>query len=255
MPRRICSRYSARSRSARSPRSRDREAALDLDPDVLAVELAVLGEELAVDVGDLAHEDGVGLVRHERQLERSAPREARASPPRPAARTSGSASSVQATPTSSSSSDSSSAGSKPGTSACEHPLAAFDVARPAARRCRSSARAASSRRAGRARSVGLRPTMPQQAAGIRIEPAESVPSAASARPAASAAAEPPLEPPATRPGRAGSARRRSAGSRRSCRRRTRAGSPCRRSRSPAASSSCTASAVRSGTWSAKTAEP
>jgi hypothetical protein len=42
--------------------------------------------------------------------------------------------------------------------------------------------------------------MPQQAAGIRIEPAESVPSAASARPAVSAAAEPPLEPPAIRPG-------------------------------------------------------
>jgi hypothetical protein len=49
----------------------------------------------------------------------------------------------------------------------------------------------------------LWPTTPQQAAGIRIDPAESVPSAASARPAASAAAEPPLEPPATRPGAAG----------------------------------------------------
>ena len=33
---------------------------------------------------------------------------------------------------------------------------------------------------------------------MRIEPAESVPSAASASSAASAAAEPPLEPPATR---------------------------------------------------------
>ncbi len=51
--------------------------------------------------------------------------------------------------------------------------------------------------------VGLWPTTPQQAAGIRIEPAESVPSAASASPAASAAAEPPLEPPAIRPGKRG----------------------------------------------------
>ena len=45
--------------------------------------------------------------------------------------------------------------------------------------------------------------MPQQADGIRIEPPESVPSAASASPAASAAALPPLEPPAIRPGAAG----------------------------------------------------
>ena len=42
------------------------------------------------------------------------------------------------------------------------------------------------------------PNRPQQAAGIRIEPAPSVPSAAEARPAATAAAEPPLEPPGVR---------------------------------------------------------
>src|SRR5262249_52828609 len=47
--------------------------------------------------------------------------------------------------------------------------------------------------------VGLKPTTPQHAAGMRIDPPESVPSAASARPAASVAAEPPLEPPAIRP--------------------------------------------------------
>ena len=51
--------------------------------------------------------------------------------------------------------------------------------------------------------LGLNPTTPQQAAGIRIDPPESEPSAASARPAASAAAEPPLEPPAIRPGARG----------------------------------------------------
>jgi hypothetical protein len=49
----------------------------------------------------------------------------------------------------------------------------------------------------------LKPTTPQQAAGILIDPPESVPSAASASPAASAAAEPPLEPPAIRPAASG----------------------------------------------------
>src|SRR5436305_10602768 len=51
--------------------------------------------------------------------------------------------------------------------------------------------------------VGLKPTTPQQAAGMRIDPPESVPSAASASPAARAAADPPLEPPAIRPGAIG----------------------------------------------------
>jgi hypothetical protein len=49
----------------------------------------------------------------------------------------------------------------------------------------------------------LKPTTPQQAAGIRIEPPESLPSAASASPSARAAAEPPLDPPAIRPGASG----------------------------------------------------
>jgi hypothetical protein len=51
--------------------------------------------------------------------------------------------------------------------------------------------------------VGLKPTIPQQAAGIRIDPAESVPSAASQSPAARAAAEPPLDPPGKRSGASG----------------------------------------------------
>jgi hypothetical protein len=49
----------------------------------------------------------------------------------------------------------------------------------------------------------LKPTTPHHAAGIRIEPAESVPSATAASPAASAAPFPPLDPPASRPGAAG----------------------------------------------------
>ena len=40
--------------------------------------------------------------------------------------------------------------------------------------------------------------MPQTAAGWRIDPPVSVPSASGARPAATAAAEPPDEPPGTR---------------------------------------------------------
>ena len=43
--------------------------------------------------------------------------------------------------------------------------------------------------------VGLRPASPQNAAGIRIEPPPSVAVAIAAMPAASAAPEPPLEPP------------------------------------------------------------
>ncbi len=43
------------------------------------------------------------------------------------------------------------------------------------------------------------PTIPHSAAGWRIEPPVSVPSAHGARPAATAAALPPEEPPGTRP--------------------------------------------------------
>src|SRR3954464_14288043 len=42
------------------------------------------------------------------------------------------------------------------------------------------------------------PTIPHSDAGWRIEPPVSVPIAQGARPAATAAAEPPLEPPGTR---------------------------------------------------------
>src|SRR3989338_1146304 len=46
--------------------------------------------------------------------------------------------------------------------------------------------------------VGFNPTTPHHAAGKRIEPAVSVPIAAGARPAATAAADPPDDPPGTR---------------------------------------------------------
>ena len=46
--------------------------------------------------------------------------------------------------------------------------------------------------------MGLRPTIPQKAAGWRIEPPVSVPIAQGARPPATTAAEPPEEPPGTR---------------------------------------------------------
>ncbi len=47
--------------------------------------------------------------------------------------------------------------------------------------------------------LGLRPTRPQLAAGMRIEPPPSLACAIGTMPAATAAAEPPLEPPALRP--------------------------------------------------------
>ena len=48
--------------------------------------------------------------------------------------------------------------------------------------------------------VGRSPTIPQSAAGCLIEPPVSEPSAHGARPPATAAAEPPPEPPGTRVG-------------------------------------------------------
>ena len=50
---------------------------------------------------------------------------------------------------------------------------------------------------------GLTPTSPQYAAGMRIEPPPSVPSASAAIPAATAAAAPPLEPPGSSAGSSG----------------------------------------------------
>src|SRR5450759_4632484 len=51
--------------------------------------------------------------------------------------------------------------------------------------------------------VGLTPTTPHSAAGWRIEPPVSDPSARAAKPDATAAAEPPLDPPGTRVGSCG----------------------------------------------------
>ena len=51
--------------------------------------------------------------------------------------------------------------------------------------------------------VGLIPAIPQKAAGMRIDPPMSVPSASGARPAATAAPEPPLDPPGVRSSRRG----------------------------------------------------
>ena len=78
-----------------------------------------------------------------------------------------------------------------------------DAAAEAARRPRARA---SARRSG-ARLIrprcGLSPKRPQLAAGIRIEPPPSEAEAAPTRPAATAAPEPPLEPPVVRDGSQG----------------------------------------------------
>ena len=50
-------------------------------------------------------------------------------------------------------------------------------------------------RVGSTPQPGLKPTQPHSAAGMRTEPAVSVPSASGTMPAATAAAEPPEEPP------------------------------------------------------------
>ena len=223
-----------RGAAARHARLRDRATAkqlLELQPDVLAVEVGVLGEELAVDIGDLAHEDRVGLVsaraaarRHggagsrgrrldpladqrvgERRSRRRRPRAPRA---------------IQL------------AGSKPGASAASIRSHALDVARDRpggveARRERPAAverdepvrrlvaRRRRSRRPGSGSSRPSRCRAPRRRGPPRPRP----PSRRSSRPRPG-------------PGSAGSGRRRSAGSRRSSRTRTRAGSSCRRSRSP-----------------------
>ena len=92
------------------------EAALDLRAHVLAVGVLELGEEVAVDVCDLAHEDDADLAR-EREVELAAAREPGR---RPRAHVRGQEDlrcSSHAIPTSTSSSDSSSTGSKPSASA------------------------------------------------------------------------------------------------------------------------------------------
>ena len=118
------------------------------------------------------------------------------------ARTSGSACSIQATPTRPPRATRARRGSKPGTSAASiaSQSATSRAIGPAWSKLGASGQQPSS---GTSPYVGLKPTIPQHAAGMRIEPPESVPSAASASPAASAAAVPPLEPPATRPGATG----------------------------------------------------
>src|SRR6266571_2531129 len=51
--------------------------------------------------------------------------------------------------------------------------------------------------------VGLKPAQPQYEAGMRIDPSVSLPSAAAASPAATAAADPPLDPPGVNSRRCG----------------------------------------------------
>ena len=51
--------------------------------------------------------------------------------------------------------------------------------------------------------LGFNPTMPQSAAGMRIEPPESVPSASATHPVATATPAPPDDPPGVRLGSQG----------------------------------------------------
>src|SRR5207245_4865402 len=92
--------------------------------------------------------------------------------------------------------------SKPGTRACSKATqpATSRAIGPAWSKLGASGKTPS---IGTRPNVGLKPTMPQHAAGMRIDPPVSVPSAPATSPSASAAAEPPLEPPAVKSGCAG----------------------------------------------------
>jgi hypothetical protein len=117
-------------------------------------------------------------------------------------RTSGSASEVHATPTSRSASASSGRGWRPGASAriiAAHAAVVRAIGPPWSKLGASGKQPSSDTSPW----LGLNPTTPQHAAGMRIDPPESVPIAPSASPSASAAAFPPLDPPATRPGASG----------------------------------------------------
>src|SRR5262245_47082769 len=106
------------------------------------------------------------------------------------ARTSGSARSSQATPTSSSSSESSTVGSYP--SARTPSSSSHTPTEPAIGPAWSKLGASGNTPSVETSPyVGLKPTVPQQAAGIRIDQPETVPRAHSARPAATEDAEPP----------------------------------------------------------------
>ena len=109
------------------------------------------------------------------------------------ARTSGSAASSQAIPTRTSSSDSSRLGSKPGASAAiaaSHSSTVRAIG-PAWSKLGASGKQPSS---GTSPHVGLKPTMPHQAAGMRIEPPESVPSADVGEPGCERGAVPAARP-------------------------------------------------------------
>ena len=71
------------------------------------------------------------------------------------------------------------------------------------RRDRNFRRIKRRRRAKSGRKSALSPKMPQNAAGTRIDPFVSLPSVSGTMPAATAAADPPEEPPATRSGSCG----------------------------------------------------
>ena len=86
------------------------QAALDLDPHVLAVEVGVLGEQLGVDARDLVHEEAADRPRA-RAAATAVRRGKRSAASSTRARTSGSAPSSHATATESSSSESSLRGS------------------------------------------------------------------------------------------------------------------------------------------------
>ena len=103
--------------------------------------------------------------------------------------------------------------------------------------------------------VGFRPTMPQHDAGQRIEPPVSVPGAAATMPDASAAPDPPLEPPGTRVGSCGFLHEPKCGFWLVVPQASSWVASLATVTAPAAANRATTSASRSGTWSRKSELP
>ncbi len=177
------------------------QAALDLEPNVLAVEIGVLSDELAVHVCHLAVEervDSVGSRERHRAMARQRARLPRARARERAARRRRSTRRRPRALRASRARTTRNRG-RARASAASHVSTSRAIG-PAWSKLGASGKQPSS---DTSPYVGLKPTTPQQAAGMRMEPPESVPSATSAASRTSAAALPPLEPPATRPGASG----------------------------------------------------
>ena len=249
------SRYSTRARRAASTSpSVTCEAALELAADVVAVRVRVLGEEAAVDVRDLAHEEPV-LGRGEREVDAAAAAETARPPPRRVRGRAGRR--RRATRRRPRAPRATRAGSA--REAGHERLHQLDAAVDG-RRHRPDVVVA---RCEREAAVGRHEVEGRLEADDRRTRRRGSGSSRPSRCRARARRRPRRSPPPSRrssrrragPARAGSGRCRSAGSATRCRRRTRAGSSCRRRRSRPPRAAAPPRRSAAGTCSAKRIDP